>query len=52
MELTPTINSVATCHHGAEFVAAFEQGQVSGTQFHPEKSQSMGLTLLKNFLES
>ena len=52
MELTPTIDGVATCHHGAEFVAAFEQGQVSGTQFHPEKSQSMGLKLLKNFLES
>jgi len=52
MELTPAIEGVATCHHGAEFVAAFEQGQVSGTQFHPEKSQSMGLKLLKNFLES
>ncbi len=52
MELTPTINSVATCHHGTEFVAAFEQGQVSGTQFHPERSQLMGLKLLKNFLEN
>ncbi len=52
MEITPTISGVATCHHGTEFVAAFEQGQVSGTQFHPEKSQSMGLNLLKNFLES
>jgi len=51
MELTPAIAGVATCHHGTEFVAAFEQGQVSGTQFHPEKSQSMGLNLLKNFLE-
>jgi imidazole glycerol-phosphate synthase subunit HisH len=51
MELTPTIDGVATCRYGTEFVAAFEQGQVSGTQFHPEKSQSMGLNLLKNFLE-
>jgi len=51
MELTPAIESVATCRYGTEFVAAFEQGQVSGTQFHPEKSQSMGLNLLKNFLE-
>ena len=51
MGLTPTIKGVATCHHGTEFVAAFEQGQVSGTQFHPEKSQSIGLHLLKNFLE-
>lgn len=52
MALTPSIKGVATCHHGTEFVAAFEQGQVSGTQFHPEKSQSMGLNLLKNFVES
>ncbi len=51
MELTPAFDSVATCRYGTEFVAAFEQGQVSGTQFHPEKSQSMGLNLLKNFLE-
>jgi len=51
MELTPAIEGVATCRYGTEFVAAFEQGQVSGTQFHPEKSQSMGLNLLKNFLE-
>ena len=51
MKLTPTISGVATCNHGTEFVAAFEQGQISGTQFHPEKSQSMGLNLLKNFLE-
>ena len=52
MGLTPSITGVATCTYGTEFVAAFEQGQVSGTQFHPEKSQSMGLNLLKNFLES
>lgn len=51
MGLAPDIKSVATCNHGTEFVAAFEQGQVSGTQFHPEKSQSIGLKLLKNFLE-
>ena len=51
MGLTPSITGVATCTYGTEFIAAFEQGQVSGTQFHPEKSQSMGLNLLKNFLE-
>jgi glutamine amidotransferase len=51
MELTSSVSGMATCNHGINFLAAFEQGQVSGTQFHPEKSQSIGLALLKNFLE-
>ena len=39
------------CEYGMEFTAAFQQGNIYGTQFHPEKSQLHGLTLLKNFLE-
>jgi glutamine amidotransferase len=41
----------AICSYGVDFLAAFETGNVYGTQFHPEKSQTNGLILLKNFLD-
>ena len=42
---------VGTCVHGEQFIAAFEKAHICGTQFHPEKSQTNGLVLLKNFIE-
>lgn len=41
----------AICNYGVNFLAAYENENISATQFHPEKSQSNGLVLLKNFLE-
>ena len=40
----------ATCNYGVDFLAAFEINNVCGTQFHPEKSQTNGLLLLRNFI--
>jgi len=39
---------VATTDYGEEIAVAVNQGNVYGMQFHPEKSQSVGLTIIKN----
>jgi glutamine amidotransferase len=38
--------------HGEPFAAAVEDGLLSATQFHPEKSGDAGATLLTNWLET
>ena len=49
--VVPKVRSVvaATSDHGGEFVAAIARGNLFATQFHPEKSQKVGLKLLENF---
>lgn len=41
----------ATAEYGAELTAAVQRGNVYGTQFHPEKSGSVGLAILRAFAE-
>ncbi len=38
--------------YGERFLAAVEDGYVSATQFHPEKSGDAGLALIKNWTQS
>lgn len=52
----PKVNNpaevIATSEHGGqEFAAAVMKGNVTGTQFHPEKSGSIGIQMLKVFCE-
>ena len=53
MPLVPVWNAnIGTCTYGVPFTAAFQKDNVYGTQFHPEKSQTNGLILLRNFIEN
>lgn len=49
----PTDDSIVACRtdYGAPFASAIWSGNTFATQFHPEKSQSVGLKLLQNFVE-
>ncbi len=42
----------ATSEYGATIHAAVECGNIYATQFHPEKSSSVGLRILSNYLEA
>jgi glutamine amidotransferase len=43
--------TAATTNYGHEICASIWDGDVFGTQFHPEKSGKVGLKILKNFVE-
>ena len=48
----PTDASIVTAraNYGAPFAAAAARGRVAAVQFHPEKSQAVGLRILRNFI--
>ncbi len=44
-------STIATTTYGIEFSASLNRGNFYGTQFHPEKSGSVGEAILNNFLK-
>jgi glutamine amidotransferase len=47
-----TADCNASTEHGTPFAAVVSRGNVSGAQFHPERSAAVGARLLGNFLEA
>ena len=45
-------NIIASTKYRKKFASIINKGNIYGVQFHPEKSLTVGLKLLKNFLDS
>ncbi len=46
----PSLIAATTEYGNMRFAAAIQRGRLTATQFHPEKSQALGLRLIANFL--
>ncbi len=42
---------IAMTDYGGNYASAVQRGNIFGVQFHPEKSQRIGLKIMKNFVE-
>ena len=47
----PKTYAIGECDYGHPFICAIQKENIFATQFHPEKSHTAGLQLLKNFVE-
>lgn len=50
LEVREPVHLIATAEHGTAITAMAGRDNMAGTQFHPEKSQTLGLGLIGNFL--
>ena len=50
-QTTQPIDCIATTQYGGRVTAMIGRENMVGTQFHPEKSQKLGLALISNFLK-
>jgi imidazole glycerol-phosphate synthase subunit HisH len=51
VECSDPMNVIATTDYGIRFDSIIRRGNVRGIQFHPEKSQGFGLSIIRNYME-
>ena len=49
-ECKSTKNEIASTNYGLNFTSIVSKENIYGVQFHPEKSSSQGLRLIRNFI--
>ena len=45
------VDNLVVANYGYEFVAGLQRDNITGVQFHPEKSHKFGIQVLKNFVD-